>query len=113
MEKKNSITADLFVKAEKYATTNLELCKLKAVDKSADIISTLGMHLVIGSFISLCILILNVGVALWLGGRIGNLSYGFFVVAGFYAVVTLSLFLLRKSWIKRTIQNKIISLSLS
>jgi hypothetical protein len=113
MENGDTLGTTLFLKAERYARTNIELCKLKAIDKSSDVISTFGMHLFIGVFLSMFIFALNVGIALWIGSLTGVLSYGFFIVAAFYGLLTLILFVFRKRWIKNPLRNAIISHSLS
>jgi len=38
----------------------------------------------------------------------GNISYGFFMVGGFYAIVGLLMYVFRKQWIKSPVSNLII-----
>ena len=72
----------LFEKAEDYSKTTLELFKLNAIDKTAEIVSSLAVRLAILLAVVLFVLVLNIGVALWIGELLGKTYYGFFVVAG-------------------------------
>jgi hypothetical protein len=109
MEDQASLINTLFEKAEHYTKTSAELYKLKVIDKSADVISTLTVRLAIIVFITLFFLIMNTGVALWLGEVLGKVYYGFFIVAGFYALVGILLYAFRNKWIKVPLRNSIIT----
>ena len=108
METNSHMIEALFEKTEKYTRTTAELYKLKAIEKSADVISTLSVRLVVFVFISLFFLIMNIGVALWIGELLGKAYFGFFIVAGFYALIGLVLFLIGNRWIKEPLRNSII-----
>jgi cytochrome c biogenesis protein CcdA len=99
----------LFDKAEDYGKTTIELLKLQAVRKSADVISSLISKAVVTISVALSILILNIGVALWLGKLTGQYYYGFFIVAGIYALIALVFHLFRHTWIKAPLKNGFIS----
>jgi hypothetical protein len=113
MENQESLIGTLFEKAGQYSKTSVELYKLKAIDKSADVIATFSARLAIMLFISLFFLILNIGVSLWVGESLGKMYYGFFIVAGFYALGAIVLFLFRDKWIKTPLRNAIISQALN
>ncbi len=91
METKSTLIESLFEKAEAYAKTNLNLFKLKAIDKSADAVSTIVSTLAVIIFILLTTIMLSIGLALWIGELIGKSYYGFFIVAGFYVLIALIL----------------------
>ena len=99
----------LFEKAENYSKTSLELLKLSAIDKSADVASSFAVRFVIIMVVALFTLVINIGAALWIGEGLGKSYYGFFVVAIFYAIVGVLLYLFRQEWIKTPISNSIIS----
>jgi hypothetical protein len=99
----------LFDKAEDYGKTTIELLKLQAVRKSADVISSLISKAVITISVALSILILNIGVAIWLGKLTGEHYYGFFIVAGAYAFIALVFHLFRHTWIKAPLKNGFIA----
>lgn len=108
METTNSQISALFEQTSHYAKTSAELYKLKAIDKSADIVSTLVARLTVIVLFSLCFLILNVGIALWVGGLLGQTYYGFFIVSGFYAIIGWIAYVCRNKWIKAPLQNSIV-----
>ena len=104
--------ASLFERTEHFTRTSAELYRLKSIDKSADVISTLTAHLVVIIALVLFFLIVNIGIALWLGEWIGKAYYGFFIVAGFYAVIGVILYFAGTKWIKTPLQNAIITQAL-
>lgn len=107
MEEKSSIDA-LIEKGEQYGKTTLELLKLKTLDKTSDVASNLISWLVVSVFAVLFFLILNIGVALWLGDLTGKNYYGFFIVSGFYGLLGLIFGIFRKKLIKEPLNNSII-----
>jgi len=113
MEDQASVIGQLFEKTEHYARTSAELFKLKAIDKSADMLSALAVRLAIVLFMTMFFLILNVGIALWIGEALGKSYYGFFIEAGFYAVVGILLYIFRNKWIKDPLKNSIITQALN
>ncbi len=94
-------TIDLF-------KSSIVLVKLKAIDKTADIVSTIIPHAIVYILTGAFILFLNFGIALWLGEILGGLFYGFFVVAGFYGILgAIVCFFFRKR-IKKKIADKVV-----
>jgi hypothetical protein len=112
MEDQGSLIGTLFEKTEHFTKTSAELYKLKIIDKSADIISTLTERLVIILFVTLFFLILNIGIALWIGQKLGDAYFGFFIVAGFYALLGGAFFAFGNKWIKEPLRNAIITQAL-
>lgn len=108
MEEKATLIESLFEKTESYVKTNIELVRLKAISKSADLLSALASSLIIFMIVLMLVILLNIGLALWLGDVLGKTYYGFFVVALFYLVVGLILFAFQAQLIKRPIGNAII-----
>jgi hypothetical protein len=98
----------LFEKTKHYTQTSVELYKLKVIDKSADIISTLVARIAIGLFLVLFIITINIGIALWIGDALGKTYLGFLIVSGFYGLVSLVLYVMRDKWIKSPLRNSII-----
>lgn len=108
MEEKATLIESLFEKAETYAKTNIDLFKLKAIDKSADVISSLVEKLAIIIVVLIIVLLVNIGLALWIGELVGKSYYGFFIVAAFYVLVLLILLFNSGSILKAPINNSII-----
>ena len=95
----------LLEKATDYGKTSFELIKLKALDKSSDVVSTLTARSVVLVIIASFMLFLNLGLALWLGEILGKTFYGFFVIAAFYGIAGLFVHFFMHKWIKRIACN--------
>lgn len=109
IEDRKELIEDLFEKAEEYVKTNIEIAKLKATDKVAEIVSSLIAQIAIVVLSFFFLLMLNIGIAFWLGTVTGVTHYGFMIVAGFYALLVGILFVFRKEIIKTPINNSIIN----
>lgn len=91
MEENTKMIESLLEKAGDYGKTSFELVKLKALDKTTDVASTLIPHSIVLILFASFMLLANFGIAFWLGEILGNNYYGFFVVAGFYVITGLVL----------------------
>jgi hypothetical protein len=109
LDEQSVLIETLLEKGEQYGKTTLELLKLKTLDKSADVVSNMVSWIVVAVFAVLFFLILNIGIALWLGELMGKSYYGFFAVSGFYAVLALIFTVFRKQLIKEPMNNSIIT----
>jgi hypothetical protein len=109
MNEQSDLFESLIEKGEQYGKTTIELLKLKTLDKSADVVSNLVSWLIVVIFAVLFFLILNIGVALWIGELLGKSYYGFFVVSGFYALLALVFGIFRKQLIKLPVNETIIN----
>jgi hypothetical protein len=109
MDEQSSLIDALIEKGEQYGKTTIELLKLKTLDKSANVASDLVSWLIVVIFAVLFFLILNIGVALWLGELLGKSYYGFFAVSGFYALLAIVFYLFRKPLIKNPVNDSIIT----
>jgi len=99
----------LFVKVQDYSNTTLELYRLKAIQKSADVASSLILRLAVFMVVALSVVIINIGIAIWIGQLLGNSSYGFFIIGGFYALIAIILHGYRHSFLKHPISHVIIA----
>ncbi len=108
MEEEKSHVEVLLETGSDYARKKIELYKLKAIDKSADIVSTIAADITIVSILILFVLVINIGLALWLGELLGRTYYGFFVVAGFYLLSGIIFYTFRDKLIKYPVRNSII-----
>jgi hypothetical protein len=109
IEERKELVEDLFEKAEEYVKTNIQLAKLKATDKVADVVGSVVTQLSLVIFGFFFLLMLNIGIAFWLGDVLGQIFLGFLIVSGFYALLGVLVFAFRKSIIKTPISNAIIS----
>lgn len=108
MEDKINFIEPLFERAEEYGKTSFELFKLKALDKTANIVSTFVSRTAVVLFLSMSSIIANIGLSLWLGDLLGKLYYGFFCIAAFYGIIGGVLYFFMHKWIKKRISNSII-----
>ena len=99
----------LIERAEAFGKTSIELFKLKAIDKTSEIVSGLSSWLVVIILVAMFFMILNIGIALWIGELLGNSYYGFFTLAGFYAILAIIVMIFSNRWIRKPIRNSIIS----
>lgn len=101
MEDKIELVKELYSKAESFAKTNIELYRLKVIDKGTDIFASITSWVIIGLMLLFLILLASLGLAFYLGDVLGKTHYGFFAVAGIYFFVIIILFATRKSGLER------------
>ncbi len=90
-----------------YAYKRADLLKLEVTEKSVTLIGTITF-LVLAAFSSLFFVILLLfGIGFLIGTYLNNYGYGLLIVAGFYLLVLILLFLKRKT-IKNMVANKIL-----
>ena len=103
MDENVKLIESLLESTFKYGVAEIELVKLKALNKTSEVVSGLIPHVVVFFILVLFMLFFNLGLAFWLGDIFGNNFYGFFVIAAFYAVVGLVMHFFMHKWIKRKI----------
>lgn len=103
MEEKGKLLENLLEKASDYGKTSFELVKLKTIDKTTDVVSSMIPHSVVFILITSFLLFLNLGLALWLGEIFGKVFYGFFAVAAFYVLIALLIHFFLHKRIKKLI----------
>lgn len=113
-EKENIMDSfeSLLESAADYGKTSYDLVRLKTIYKTSDVVSSLIPHAIVYIIFMSFLLFLNLGVAFWLGKIFGNTFYGFFVVAAFYAIMTLFVHFFMHDRIKNRISDYIIKQAL-
>lgn len=109
MEEKATLIESLVDRAEVYTKSSVDLLKLKAIDKSAKVLSSVFSTFIITIAVLCIILMINIGAALWIGKLIDSSFCGFFIVAAFYTFVTIILCTFRKTILKRPFSNRFIT----
>jgi len=112
MEENSKMFDSLLESATEYGKASFEVVKLKALDKTSDIVSSLVPHSIAFFLIASFMFFFNFGLAFWLGEILGNTFYGFFVVAAFYCFAGLIFHLFLHKWFKKLVCNFIIKLML-
>ena len=108
METTAALIEPLIERAEAYGKTSLELLKLKSLDKTSDVASTLIVRLLLAAVISFFLIALNIAAGLWLGELLGKNYYGFLIVAAFYGLFAIIIYLVHPN-IKGRINNFLIN----
>lgn len=108
MEDNAKFIESLLERAVEYGKTSYELEKLKALDKTSDVVSSFIPHSVVFVIIASFMLFFSLGLALWFGEILGKTCFGFFVVAAFYGVTGIVLHLFFHKWLKKLVRNYII-----
>ena len=98
----------LLESAADYGKTSYELAKLKTIDQTFNVVSSLIPSAIVFLILMTFLLFLNLGVALWLGNISENLFYGFFAVAAFYGIMALMVHSFMRGQIKKRILDYII-----
>ena len=91
MEDNTSTIEMLFERAEDYTKTTIDLVKLTAVDKTADVLSSLISRLTVSIVFVMFAFLANIGLSLWVGELVGKIYYGFFIVSSNYLGVQISI----------------------
>ncbi|AWI26640.1 hypothetical protein HYN49_12445 [Flavobacterium pallidum] len=108
MKDKAVLVSELFDKAEQYGKTTIQLYRLKAIDKVTDVFASVASRIIIAVSIALFFFLLTIGLSLYIGDLLGKAYYGFFVMAGFYVIVTAILVFVRKKYIELRFNNYVI-----
>lgn len=108
MEQQTENIEGLFEKAAGYVETRLELFKLKTALTTSDVVSELVGRIVILSIITMVVMLLNIGLALWLGELLGKNYYGFLLLSAFYSLLAVLLYIFREKLVESPVSNAII-----
>lgn len=103
MDDNAKLIESLLERAVEYGKTSLELAKLKALDKTSDVVSTVIPHAVVFVLIASFMLFFNLGLAFWLGSLLGQIYYGFILVAGFYGITAIVVHFFMHKWFKKLV----------
>src|SRR5664280_1677746 len=103
MEENSNLLETLLERASEYGKTSIDLAKLKALDKTTEIVSSVIPLSVVILLVVTSLLFLNLGLAFWLGEVLGKTYYGFLIVAAFYVIAGIFIHFFLRKWIKRLI----------
>jgi membrane-bound ClpP family serine protease len=109
METPSSSIESLFERVEAYGKTTIELTKLKALETTTVVATSVTSRLIVFMMIAFFVLVLSIGVALFLGDLLEKTYYGFFIVAAFYLILGIILHYNLSKWINKPIGNFFIS----
>jgi len=96
-----------------YGKTSFELLKLKALDKTSELLSSFLPLIIMFGLLASFIFFVSFGIALFLGKYFCNIYCGFFIVAGFYFLLAIVIAVFFYKMLKRCFCNYIIKHSLN
>jgi hypothetical protein len=108
LDEQENVLSSLLDSVEDYTRTNLELIKLKGLEKTSDIIASAISRLTAIIAYLTFFLMASIGVAFWLGDVLGRIWYGFFVVAAFYGLLGLIAYFIMHKGLKKAFADMII-----
>ncbi len=102
----------LLEKTEVLSETTLELSKLKLLQTTTVLVTSLVSRMGVVMMLVLFIVMFTIGAALLIGERMEQPSTGFFIVAGVYLLLGLIFHFFLYKWIKKPFSEIIIHQSL-
>jgi len=99
----------LFERVEDFGKTSFELYKLKTISKTTEVVSTFVSRGSVVIVLSMFLIFVSIGLALWIGDLFCKPYLGFFCVAVFYIVLGCVLYYFLHQYIKKQVSNSIIS----
>jgi len=108
MESTENNLASLLDKATDYGQTSLDLLKLKALDTTTKVVSSLTIQLTIWAIVLVWVITLNIGLGLWLGELLGANYYGFFALLGIELLLGVIAYYTLQKPFRKGISNHII-----
>ena len=99
----------LYDKAKEYTETSLELYRLNAIDKTADVVSSLFARLALLMVVAMFSLLINIALSLYIGKLLDEMYLGFLIVSGFYLIVAIIIFLFSDKLLKIPLTNLVIA----
>jgi hypothetical protein len=109
MNKQPTISSieNLYSQSKEYVKNRFDLYKLKAVDKTASVITAVALGVALFIVFFIFFVVLNIGIALLIGDLVGRAYLGFLIWAAVYAIVGLVLFFARDKIFKSPITGLI------
>ncbi len=95
----------LFSSVSDLAETKAEIFKLKAAGKISASLSSLIAITIAIIFGSVTLTVISFGFAYLIGSELDNLSYGFFIIGGFYILAGILVYANRKKWVIAPLSN--------
>jgi hypothetical protein len=105
MEDNMKLIEELLERLAEYGKTSFELAKHKAIDKTANVVSSFIPIAVVFVLFALFMLFFNLGLAFWLGEILGKIFNGFIVVAAFYGIIAIVVHFFMRKWLKKLVCN--------
>lgn len=99
----------LYEKAKNYTETSIELFRLNAIDKTADVVSSLFARLILIMVVAMFTLFINIALSLFIGSLLEATYLGFLIVSGIYLILSIIIYNYNEELIKIPLTNLVIS----
>lgn len=99
----------LYQKAKDYVDTNIELFRLNAIDKTADVVSSLFARLALLMVVAMFTLFLNIALSIYIGKLLDEMYLGFLIVSGFYLLLAVAIYFYSDKFLKVPLTNLLIA----
>lgn len=101
-------TDNLLDHAGDYVDTYYKLALLNITEKTTTVSSAIIGVLLLVVFGIFVLFFAGLGLSWWIGGLLGNIVAGYFIVAGFYLLIIIIILMMRKKTIDPFIRNFIV-----
>lgn len=91
-----------------YVSTNLELIKYQGIERATVIIADLVINVLVGLMLLFFIFFISLWACFYISALFGDNYSGIAIVAGFYLLIGVIIFMVRKKMIIKPLRNKII-----
>jgi len=108
MENRTETIQSLFADSRDYLKNKSQLWKLKMVDKTSSVVSSIIEKVALFFIGIMFFFLINIALALLIGHWLGHSFWGFFIMAAFYAIVGIIIHVSREKLIRTPIINGII-----
>jgi hypothetical protein len=108
MNNQPNLIESLVSNSTDYVETRLNLFKLKMVDKSSDLVSSVLSFLPLILTFIIVFILLNIGIALLIGDLVGKAYLGFLILTAIYIIIALVLYSQRNKMFKVPFANMLI-----
>lgn len=99
----------LYQKAKEYTETSIDLLRLNAIDKTADVVSSLFARLALVMLVAMFTLFINIALSIFIGELLNEMYLGFLIVSGFYLILAVVAFYFNDKLLKIPITNLVIA----
>ncbi len=94
---------------KEFASKKIDLLKMEATEKTSMTVGTITFFSVIAVAFLFFIILFNIGIGLLIGYWLDNYAYGVLIVAAFYLLIIIIMFIARKS-VTNFVADKIVKL---
>lgn len=99
----------LYQRAKEYTETSIELYRLNAIDKTADVVSSLFARLALLMVVAMFTLFINIALSLYIGKLLDEMYLGFLIVSGFYLILSIVIYYFSEKLLKVPLTNLVIA----